>query len=266
MSTRDAVTDAEHSFPYLNLLELEYFQKYRYAYYEMPKRGFQLGPRNYLNLLKFITEIFEYKKQHANGFAKRFRSEGKDWRNCEAIFSEVIVYRYYIRPVYEGLIKAIHQNKDECDIIIETLDGSFSYLEVFCVMPNFQRPSKPSEIVVGEVKTHKQEEMSSIRQKLLQKNERQKQFSTPRDNFAVIELNDPLIAGDFTILSSLSDGYKVTVDKSTLEKVSEGYDWAESVFEDESTKFLKGIIYFSLGDYDSRKFLFNSRFKDSSTT
>jgi len=122
-------------------------------------------------------------------------------------------------------------------------------------------PSKIGKIVIGGIKTHTHNEMSSIRQKPLQKIEKQKQFTTPRDNYAVIELNDSLIAGDFTVLSSLSGGYKITIDKKTMEKVSEGYDWSESVFEDESTKFLKGIIYFSLGDYASRKILLNSKFR-----
>ena len=260
MIINDAIADAEQGFPFKELLEIEYFKKYKNAYYEMPKRGYQLGPRNYYNLLLYINEIEDYNEQHAKGFVKRFKSEGKDWKNAEAIFSEIIVYRYYIRPAHEGLIKGIYKINSECDIIIELLDGTKQYLEVFCVMPNLKIPTKPGEIVVGDLKTHTQTEMASIRQKLLRKIEKQKQFSKPRDNFAVIELNDSLIAGDFTILSSLSDGYKIAINKDTMQTVSSGYDWSKSVFHDESTKFLKGVIYFNLGDYSSRKIIMNRNF------
>jgi hypothetical protein len=262
MIEHDAITDSEKEFSYKELLDLEYFKKYRNAYYEMPKRGYQLGHRNYYNLLLYINEIHDYNEQHAKGFTKRLKTEGKDWKNAEAIFSEIIVYRYYIRPVYEGLLKGIHKINSECDIIIELLDGTKQYLEVFCVMPNLKKPSKPGEIVVGNVKTHTQTEMASIRQKLLNKIDKQKQFTKPRDNFAVIELNDSLIAGDFTILSSLSDGYKITINKDTMETVSAGYDWSKSIFHDESTKYLKGIIYFNLGDYQSRKIIMNNNYKN----
>lgn len=53
--------------------------------------------------------------------------------------------------------------------------------------------------------------MASIRQKLLHKISRQSQLSKPRENFAVIELNDASIAGDFAVWSSLSGGYKLKV-------------------------------------------------------
>ena len=123
-------------------------------------------------------------------------------------------------------------------------------------------PSEPGEVIVHNFKTHTQNEMASIRQKLLRKIEKQKQFTKPRENYAVIELNDISIAGDFAILSSLSDGYKITYNKETKEKMSAEYDWSRSVFDDESTKFLKGIIYFSLGNYESRKYIFNPEFKE----
>lgn len=260
MIINNAITDFEKEFAYKDLLDLDYFKKYRNAYYEMSKYGFQHGPRNYYNLLLYINEIVGHNEQHANGFIKRLKSEGKDWNNAEAIFSEIIVYRYYLRPLYEGLIKGIHRNNSECDIIIELLDSTKQYLEIFCIMPNFKNPSKPGEVVVSDVKTHTQNEMASIRQKLLRKIEKQKQFTKPRDNFAVIELNDISIAGDFAILSSLSGGYKITINKDNMETISSGYDWSESVFHDESTKFLKGIIFFNMGDYQSRKIIMNNNY------
>jgi hypothetical protein len=258
----DAVDDAERDFPFPELIEAEYFKKYKNAYYRWSKEGLQLEVRNYFNLIDYLSEIYEYNKHHARGFAKDFRSASKseDWNNCEAIFAELIVYRYYVRLVYEDIIKSLGRNKTECDLIIRRLDGSFAYLEVFSVKPNFKLP-KSGEFIVQDVKTHMQEEMASIRQKLLRKIRKQKQLTKPRNNYAVIELNDPSIAGDFHIHSSLSDGYKIKINTKTMEQISAGYDWNDSIFHDESTNFLKGIIYFSLGHYESRKFIFNPRFK-----
>ena len=260
--SHDEIDDAEGIFPFSDLLECQYLCKYKKAYYHLRELGHQVWSRNYFNLLSSINEIFEYNEQHARGFAKSLRSSQADWNNCEAIYSEIIVYRYYIRLVYENLIKAIERNANECDIIIRRLDDSLAYLEVFCVRPKVKTPSEPGEVIVHNFKTHTQNEMASIRQKLLRKIEKQKQFTKPRENYAVIELNDISIAGDFAILSSLSDGYKITYNKETKEKMSAGYDWSRSVFDDESTKFLKGIIYFSLGNYESRKYIFNPEFKE----
>jgi hypothetical protein len=89
---------------------------------------------------------------------------------------------------------------------------------------------------------------------------KQRQLSEPRENFAVIELNDTSIAGDFAVLSSLSSGYKLEVGLESGEVRSEGYDWNNSVFDDPNTQYLRGVIYFSLGDYESRKFIFNPNF------
>jgi hypothetical protein len=62
------------------------------------------------------------------------------------------------------------------------------------------------------------------------------------------------------VLSSLSGGYKLRESRKVL---SRGYDWENSVFEDPSTQWLKGVIYFSLGDYESRKYIFNPKFSSS---
>ena len=164
----DAVTDLEKSFPFSDLLNLDYFRKYRRAWYRFPEIGIQVLPRNYYNLLKYLAEIKEYNNQHANTFAKDLRTAGSDWRNSEAIFSEIIVYRYYIRLVYEGIIRSLDFEKNECDIIVERLDGSKSYLEVFCIMPDFKM-STPDNVVVNDIRTHTQEAFSSIRQNYLGK-------------------------------------------------------------------------------------------------
>ncbi len=147
----------------------------------------------------------------------------------------------------------------ESDIIVERLDGSKMFLEVFCVMPDFPVP-EDGKFKVHDVKTHTQDSMASIRQKLLRKITKQNQLSKPRENFAVIELNDVSIAGDFAVLSSLSGGYKINLDIQDHKVVSSGYDWSNSIFNDPSTQFLKGVIYFSLGDYESRRLIVNPKF------
>ncbi len=166
----DAVDDAERDFPFPDLIETEYFKKYKNAYYRFLEKGYQLGIRNYFNLIDYLNEIYEYNRQHAMGFAKDFRSaaKGEDWNNFEAIFAELIVYRYYVRLVFEGLIKSLKRNRKECDLIIERLDNSIAYLEVFSVKPNFKIP-KPGEFIIRTTKTHTQNEFASIRQKLLRK-------------------------------------------------------------------------------------------------
>jgi len=126
-------------------------------------------------------------------------------------------------------------------------------------MPSFPLP-EDGNFTVYEVKTHKQTEKASIRLKLLRKILEQNQLKKPRENFAVIELNDVSIAGDFAVLSSLSGGHKLSLGLESGKVLSRGYDWANSFFDDPNTHSLKGIIYFSLGDYESRKFIPNPNF------
>jgi hypothetical protein len=114
--------------------------------------------------------------------------------------------------------------------------------------------------VVNEIKTHLQKPKSSVRQKLLRKIGKQGQMSKPRENYAVIELNDVSIAGDFAVLSSLSDGYKIQIDRQTGKATSAGYDWSQSMFAEESTRHLKAVMWFDLGDYESRRILLNPFF------
>jgi hypothetical protein len=256
----DIVSDCERGSAFPELLSIDYFQKYRRGYYSSRELGLLGWYRNYVNLLTFLDEIHEYNEQHAKSYVRRFRENANDWRNCEAIFSEVIVYRHYIRASHEGLIKAIELHKTEADIIIERLDGTKVYLEVFCVMPSL-KTSTSEHVIVNDIKTHTQTAKASIRQKLLSKILTQQQLSKPRENYAVIEVNDLSIAGDFSVLSSLSSGYTITFNKETMQTISEGYNWDGSVFEDPSTQYVKAIIYFSLGDYGSRKFLFNPNFR-----
>lgn len=213
----DAITDLERRFPLKDLLTLDYFQRYRHAYYRQREIGAQIQTRNYYNLLKFIGEIHEYRSDDAKLLAKALRTGPMDWRNCEATFAEIIVYRYYVRLAYEGIVISVRLGRKDCDIVVGRLDGTSAHLEVFSIMPDRKEP-QPGEVVVNEIKTHKQEALASIRQKLLRKINRQGQMLKARENYAVIELNDVSIAGDFAIQSSLSSGYKIWLDRTTNAK------------------------------------------------
>lgn len=195
----DIISDREKNFPLPKLLDLEYFKKYRRWYYHELERGRYLGYRNYINLLTYLAEVYSYNSEHARAFAKAFLDGKADWRNSEAVFAELIVYRYYIRLVYEGLIKSISLDHKECDVILERLDNSRAFLEVFSIGHLNVTPGQ-----VYDIKTHTQDAMASVRQKLLSKFEKQRQMTQPRDNYAVIEADDISIASnlDFAILGS----------------------------------------------------------------
>jgi len=90
-------------------------------------------------------------------------------------------------------------------LIVERLDGTVAYLELFSIMPD-RKQLPDGEISVKEYETHKQDDPASIRQKLLRKITKQGQMRKARENYAVIELNDVSIAGDFAVLSSQSGG------------------------------------------------------------
>jgi hypothetical protein len=257
----DAITDSEQRFPFKDLLSLDYFKRHRAGYYDCREHGWQIPKRNYYNLLTFLTEIHEYRPDDAKAFAKRFRTEVADLSNADATFAEMIVYRYYVRLVYEGLIRAVRLGRGDCDVVIERLDASCAFLEVFSVKPKFPEIPPGEKFVAYDIRTHTQNAMASVRQKLLRKISEQNQMTKPRENYAVIELNDPSIAGNFSVLSSLSSGYKVTIDLRTMKAVNAGYDWTSSVFDDEALRYLKSVIVFDLGDYESRRFVDNPRYQ-----
>lgn len=255
----DSISDLEERFPLKDLLALDYFQKYRHGYYRCKDEGWQIPPRNYFKLLQCLNDIHEYRPDDARSIAKAFRNGIKDWRNSEATFAEVIVYRHYVRLVYEGLVRSVRLGREECDVIVDRVDGSTAFLEVFSIKPALKEPSV-GEVVVNDIKTHTQDAMASVRQKLLRKIREQHQMTKARENYAVIELNDVSIAGHFSVLSSLSSGYKVTIDRTTMKAIGSGYDWTNSVFEDEALRHLKAVIFFDLGDYESRRFVNNPFF------
>lgn len=239
-----------------DLLNTEYLRRLKKV--ENPHRSYQ-------TLIDSLESIHECNQQHAASFTKRIKSQQNDIRTCDSVFTEVIVYAYYLKLVYERIIKSLNMAEKDYDLRIELSDGSFHYLEIFSIMPNLNISTRDN-IIVNDVKTHLHLELSSVRQKLLHKINKQKQLSKPRENFAVIELNDISIAGDFSILSSLSDGYKIKIDKRTMKIIDEGFDWSNSIFDNAIVEHLKGIIYFSLGNYNKRKFIFNPNFKKAGPT
>jgi hypothetical protein len=180
-TVKDEVDSAEESFFDANLLKTSYMQRYREGYYHCRNEGLRFNSyRNYLSIINYFNEVNQYQTTHAASFAKRIKTQQKNWKECEPIVSELIVYHSYLRPMYEGLVKSISLEADECDVIVERCDNSKYYLEVFCIMPDL-----PDEGLV-DVKTHTQSAFSSVRQKLLNKVRKQKQFSKNRENFAVI--------------------------------------------------------------------------------
>ena len=184
----DPITSLEQRFPLKDLLPLDYFQKYRQEYYGRRDEGWQIPPRNYHNLLQYLTEIHEHRIDDAKTFAKALRTGAADERNSEATFAEIIVYRYYIRLVHEGIVKSVRLGRQECDVILERVDASTAFLEVFSIKPDLQVPD-PGKAVLNKINTHTQDALSSVRQKLLRKIAKQKQMRKPRENYAVIELS-----------------------------------------------------------------------------
>jgi hypothetical protein len=233
------------------LLQTKYFRRHKRAYEEYFHQGCLNKYRCYPVIVDKLQSIFEYRASHAKSFAKRLKSQQNDMRSCEATVSEVIVYSHYIPLVKQGVVKALDIRKDDYDLKIEPRDQPEIFLEILCVMPELTG--------AYEVKSHKQTGPSSIREKLLRKMQKQNQMQKNRENWAVIDLNNVSIAGEFTVLSSLSHGYKVTLDRETRQVVQRGYDWNNSIFDAPETQSLHGIIHFDLGCYEDRRYILNGR-------
>ena len=239
-----------------DLLDTEYLLKYRQIDNDSSRRNFYIY-RNYWHLINSLAEIHRYNFGHAHSFTKRIKNQEHKWKDCEAVYTEIILYRYYLKLVGEGLVSDISIQKNDYDLRVQRSNGSNIYFEAFCIMPD-QRISTRGNVIVNSIMSQTQGELSAIRQKLLHKIKKQNQMKKIRENFAVIELNDIRI-GDFHLLSSLSGGYKISYNEDG-HVLNAGYDWNKSVFDDDVTKNLKGIIYFSLGNYQERKMLINPNF------
>jgi hypothetical protein len=72
---KDEVDSAEESFYDPSLLETEYMQRYREGYYHYRKENFYLNwHRNYLSIINYFNETYQYQKTHAASFAKRIKA------------------------------------------------------------------------------------------------------------------------------------------------------------------------------------------------
>ncbi|MEE9129397.1 MAG: hypothetical protein V3T84_05215 [Phycisphaerales bacterium] len=239
-----------------DLLGCTYLKRLRQHYEDTLDGPFFNPHRSYPRLLIVLNRVREYDEEHARSFTKRLKSQAEDRRSCDAVFAEAIVYAWYVPLVAEGTLRSLDIWHDDYDLRIERADKTCYFLEIFSVMPEL----RANAAGVADVKTHLQTALSSIRQKLLYKVQKQQQMGKTRENWAVIELNCTTIAGDFAVLSSLSDGYKVSIDPQTMRVITEDYDWECSVFDEESTRRIRGIMWFDLGNYGQRRTLINKRF------
>jgi hypothetical protein len=237
------------------LLETDYFRLIRRFYETCPDRRLINKYRCFPIAIRRLQSIFDYNKVDGLYFARRIKQQQSDTRSCEAVISEVIVYSHYLQLIEQGVVKSVSRREDDYDLKIERSGFPDIFLEVFCLMPEF----KENKRGVYDILTHTQEACSSVRQKLLHKIHTQNQMQKPRSNWAVIELNDCTIAGDFAVLSSLSDGYKLTFELGSNKFTQSGYDWSKSLFDLPETKSLHGVIYFSLGCYEDRRRIINTR-------
>lgn len=244
----------------LEFLKSKYVQRYEQAYQQTINTPLFNYYRNYEVLLDSLNSIYKYNNKHANTFIKRIMDQEKNFRSCEAIFSEIIVYAYYLKQVKKENLKSLDIQEKDYDLRIEITDGSYYYLEILCIMPDILLSRKEDIKEDIRIQTHLQDSCFSIRQKLLDKIVKQKQLTKPRNNLVVIELNDIRIAGDFHVLSSLSAGYKIYNNSETSKNIGEGFDWSNSIFNNEILRYVMGIIYFSLGNYNQRKFIPNPNF------
>lgn len=214
--------------------------------------------RGYSNLIDCIQTIASYNESYANKFVKRFITEQNDINNCNAIYAEVIVIASFIQRYDNKEFENIRIEDDECDLITIDNNGDIRYYEILSIRPKIEI-SKRDKIIVNSINTHTQDKYSSIRVKILNKIRKQKQLIGSHKYSVVIELNHPLVASDFMVLSSLSEGYKIALDDSNKVK-SEGYDLRTTIFDNEETRQIYSIIYFFQGDFIERRELLNPNF------
>ena len=102
-----------NDFPDPRLLTTDYLVQLRECYEDCDtpeRRCFINVYRNYHALLSCLSNIHDYDPQHFKSYAKRLREQQRDFKSCESIFSEIIVYRHYLRLVSEGIVASIEGN------------------------------------------------------------------------------------------------------------------------------------------------------------
>lgn len=203
--------------------------------------------RNQQVFIESLDCIHNYNPNHANSFVRKIKNEYRnnqpDIKNCEAVFTETIVYVYYLRLLHEGIVKSLDIEERDYDLRIELADGSFHYLEIFSIVPdnrisisNGINPIKP---ILNTVRAHLKDDPSSAYQKILRKINKQRQLTKARKNFVVIEINDLLDM----VISVLSP-----------------------IFDEPDSKYIKGIILFNRGNYNKRDCIINPNFMEADST
>ena len=124
IQVRHYVDDLEAVFFDQDLLKTAYLRRLREVYDDTLGTCFLNRNRSYARLLELLQRIHGYKETHARSFVKRLKAQAADFRSCESIFAEVIVYGSYVPLVSEGGIKALDLDAAECDVIVERADGT----------------------------------------------------------------------------------------------------------------------------------------------
>ncbi|MFQ5956804.1 MAG: hypothetical protein ACE5KK_03435 [Candidatus Brocadiales bacterium] len=206
--------------------------------------------RSLYTLSRDLSTIFDYDVNICKHFQERIIRE-RDFKNFwNGTFAEIIVMAFYIREEFK-----VEFETEEADLILR-IDDDPIHLEVFSINPDLKVAQNIKEIECHDIKTHLPiANTSSVRGKLCDKlGENQNQFKDGRKNIAIIELNNTSIAGDFSVLSSLSGGYVVVLNKKSGEVVKGGFNWNDNnFFTKEEGKRASAIIYFDMGDYENRR-------------
>src|SRR5213078_5313265 len=109
----------EEAFFDQRLLGTTYLRRYRAAYLETRHTPFLNPHRSYRRLLHDLTAIFHYDANHARSYTKRIRTQDNDWKGCESVFAEVIVYYSHLALIGEGHVLALRLEGVECDLIVD---------------------------------------------------------------------------------------------------------------------------------------------------
>ena len=96
--------------------------------------------------MQYLSEIYDYREEDARTFAKALRGSAADMPNSDATLAEIIVYRYNIRLVHEGIIRSVRLARQEWDVIVERLDGSSAYLAVRFNLPLATTDAEPRSL------------------------------------------------------------------------------------------------------------------------
>src|SRR5438034_4189394 len=102
----------ERAFFDQGLLATEYVKRYRAAYLQTRHTVFLNPHRNYRRLLHNLSAVFGYNANHARSYAKRLKAQTLDWKGCEAVFAELIVYYSHLALVHEGHVRSLELEGD----------------------------------------------------------------------------------------------------------------------------------------------------------